>query len=382
MSDHDLWQELGQQLRVDAVRASAKAGSGPSDLVDVRGRPRSGAARGALPLRLRRSEEPGERPPRLLEGPRVAPRLRPLPRRRRDLGRGVRHLPAVRLAAPGSSDAGAAVGRRRHRLARPGPADRRRHGARRQAARPAARPRLGALRRQRDGRGLDVGGDRARRVLRARQPDRDRRRQPARAARRDDARLGPLRRTPTGCRRSAGTRSRSTATTSPRSTRPTREAESTTGKPTAIVARTIKGKGVAAVEDKDGWHGKAIGRRRPSQELGGDPQHRRRRAEARGGRAAPLPAGARRAGRAYELGSEVATRKAYGDALAALGARTRGRGRARRRGLELDLRRDLRRRPSGAVLRDVHRRAADGRGGGRHAGRAAGSRSPPPSPPS
>src|SRR5688500_17749626 len=28
MADHDLYRELGQQLRVDAVRASAKAGSG------------------------------------------------------------------------------------------------------------------------------------------------------------------------------------------------------------------------------------------------------------------------------------------------------------------------------------------------------------------
>ncbi|MEX2645790.1 MAG: hypothetical protein WD249_05965, partial [Gaiellaceae bacterium] len=28
MSDPALWRELGQQLRVDAVRASAKAGSG------------------------------------------------------------------------------------------------------------------------------------------------------------------------------------------------------------------------------------------------------------------------------------------------------------------------------------------------------------------
>ena len=28
MDDRELWQELGQQLRVDAVRASAKAGSG------------------------------------------------------------------------------------------------------------------------------------------------------------------------------------------------------------------------------------------------------------------------------------------------------------------------------------------------------------------
>jgi transketolase len=36
------------------------------------------------------------------------------------------------------------------------------------------------------------------------------------------------------------------------------EARSTTGRPTAIIARTIKGKGVKAVENKEGWHGKAL----------------------------------------------------------------------------------------------------------------------------
>src|SRR5213596_3328708 len=30
------------------------------------------------------------------------------------------------------------------------------------------------------------------------------------------------------------------------------------GKPTAIVARTVKGKGVTEIEDKNGWHGKAL----------------------------------------------------------------------------------------------------------------------------
>ena len=82
--------------------------------------------------------------------------------------------------------------------------------------------RLGALRRQRDGRGLDVGGVRARVALRARQPDRDHRRQPARPARRDDDRLEHRRLRRTRARRSAGTRSRSTATTSRRSTARTR----------------------------------------------------------------------------------------------------------------------------------------------------------------
>src|SRR5437764_8998542 len=36
------------------------------------------------------------------------------------------------------------------------------------------------------------------------------------------------------------------------------EAAETTGKPTVVVARTIKGKGVKAVEDKNGFHGKAL----------------------------------------------------------------------------------------------------------------------------
>jgi transketolase len=36
------------------------------------------------------------------------------------------------------------------------------------------------------------------------------------------------------------------------------EARGTKGRPTMIVARTIKGKGVASVEGKDGWHGRAF----------------------------------------------------------------------------------------------------------------------------
>src|SRR5438105_8851725 len=36
------------------------------------------------------------------------------------------------------------------------------------------------------------------------------------------------------------------------------EAASTTGRPTVVVAHTIKGKGVKAVENKEGWHGKPL----------------------------------------------------------------------------------------------------------------------------
>src|SRR5258708_14395151 len=33
---------------------------------------------------------------------------------------------------------------------------------------------------------------------------------------------------------------------------------SATGKPTVIIAKTIKGKGFSEIENKDGWHGKAL----------------------------------------------------------------------------------------------------------------------------
>ena len=162
------------------------------DVLDVGGRPRGGPPRRAPALRLRRAARSPERPARLLQGPRLPARVRPLPRRRRALRGGVRDVPAVRLAARGASGARPPLGRRRDGLARAGTADRRRDGDRREEAQPPPVPRLGHLRRQRDGRGIDVGGGGARGLLRARQPHRDHRRQPARPARRDDARLGPL----------------------------------------------------------------------------------------------------------------------------------------------------------------------------------------------
>jgi transketolase len=96
--------------------------------------------------------------------------------------------------------------------------------------------------------------------------------------------------------------------------------------PTVILARTIKGRGFSEVEDREGWHGKPL----PSEmaeraiiELGGE-----RDLVVRG----PRPGQAEAAGRpakarakvnvpAYTVGDKVATRKAYGEALAALGAR-------------------------------------------------------------
>jgi transketolase len=47
------------------------------------------------------------------------------------------------------------------------------------------------------------------------------------------------------------------------------EAAATSGRPTAIVARTVKGKGYAKVENENGWHGKAIPEEAVA-ELGGE----------------------------------------------------------------------------------------------------------------
>jgi transketolase len=99
------------------------------------------------------------------------------------------------------------------------------------------------------------------------------------------------------------------------------EAVSVTGKPTVVVAKTVKGKGVAAVEDKDGFHGKALDDPEAAiQELGGV---RNLRIDVpkpdRDGQPHSFGSGALELPR-YELGDEVATRKAYGEALTAVGS--------------------------------------------------------------
>ena len=98
------------------------------------------------------------------------------------------------------------------------------------------------------------------------------------------------------------------------------EAVATTGRPTLVVARTVKGRGVAAVEDLDGYHGKPLDDPEAAiQELGGVRSIRIGVAKPKPGARDRFPTGALELPR-YEVGSEVATRKAYGDALAALGS--------------------------------------------------------------
>jgi transketolase len=92
------------------------------------------------------------------------------------------------------------------------------------------------------------------------------------------------------------------------------------GKPTAIVARTVKGKGVKEIEDKNGFHGKALDDPdKAIEELGGVRNIVVEVAALEGAApAAPGTTGPLELPR-YDVGEEVATRKAYGDALAALG---------------------------------------------------------------
>jgi transketolase len=98
------------------------------------------------------------------------------------------------------------------------------------------------------------------------------------------------------------------------------EAIETAGKPTVVIAHTIKGKGVAAVEDKNGFHGKPL--EDPAEaiaELGGERHLQIDIAKPHAGEPHRFPTGALELPR-YPLGEQVATRKAYGEALAALGA--------------------------------------------------------------
>ena len=95
-------------------------------------------------------------------------------------------------------------------------------------------------------------------------------------------------------------------------------------RPTVILARTRKGRGFSEIEDREGWHGRPLPAEmaeRAVVELGGE-----RHVTVRG----PRPAGGSPRTRPsaevilprYAMGAKVATRKAFGESLAAVGARS------------------------------------------------------------
>ena len=98
------------------------------------------------------------------------------------------------------------------------------------------------------------------------------------------------------------------------------EAVRTTGRPTVIVARTEKGSGVAAISNQDGFHGKPLDDAEGAvAELGGVRSLAVAVSKPEGGRSPHVFDSAPYEPPKYELGDSVATRRAYGDALAALG---------------------------------------------------------------
>lgn len=94
-------------------------------------------------------------------------------------------------------------------------------------------------------------------------------------------------------------------------------------RPTVIIARTKKGKGVAELEDLGGWHGKALqpeDEQRAIAELGGTRQIIISVDTPEPGTPASLGNPQPLQLPTYDKGAKVATRRAYGDALVALGA--------------------------------------------------------------
>ena len=99
------------------------------------------------------------------------------------------------------------------------------------------------------------------------------------------------------------------------------------GRPTVVLARTLKGKGFPGIEDREGWHGKALDREKADTVVaqlekqltgagdGWQPNLPERRKVARGAIVKPMGKPP------YAIGEKpVATRRGFGDGLAALGA--------------------------------------------------------------
>jgi len=101
------------------------------------------------------------------------------------------------------------------------------------------------------------------------------------------------------------------------------QAVQSNGSPTLIVARTIKGKGVSFLENKNGWHGKALNKEQEEQALKElNPVRSMTFPVQKPENLQPAQEPARKPLElpTYDGKEAVATRKAYGDALQALGA--------------------------------------------------------------
>lgn len=95
------------------------------------------------------------------------------------------------------------------------------------------------------------------------------------------------------------------------------------GKPFAIVARTFKGHGISFLENKDGWHGKALKKQELEKALGElEPIDNHLRFRLRKPQQTRVPqkvVGISYTGNGFEAGKEYATREIFGEVLAKLG---------------------------------------------------------------
>jgi transketolase len=107
-----------------------------------------------------------------------------------------------------------------------------------------------------------------------------------------------------------------------------KQARETKGQPTVILARTVKGQGVAAIAGKDGWHGKALKKGEEEdkalaelqqQLVPGAPKPDIPRPTSKV-RTPGRPDYSKMPASPYKKGDSVATREAWGVALAAVGA--------------------------------------------------------------
>jgi transketolase len=96
------------------------------------------------------------------------------------------------------------------------------------------------------------------------------------------------------------------------------------GKPFAIIAKTLKGAGISFIQDKDGWHGKALPKAESERAIA------ELKPQAKSAQGLPIPAPSKLSPPkaeapgafppiSYKLGDQIATRQAYGSGLVRIG---------------------------------------------------------------
>ena len=99
------------------------------------------------------------------------------------------------------------------------------------------------------------------------------------------------------------------------------EASRNSNKPLAIIAMTVKGKGVSFMENKEGWHGRAMNEEELEKALKEIPEAGMPEIKiAKPKKIKVRDKTEKAAGAVYEIGARVATREAYGRALARVAA--------------------------------------------------------------